>query len=93
MSDDDEEEKDEMNLRYLYRDTIIGQAYVVALKKFIEEIGGVDKEIEEKLACVFEEVGRLRFRSLLVTYIHTHQQCFADMLNDDVKGKATIEVM
>ena len=64
------------NLRHLYRDTIVGEAYMKTLNELVDELGGVDGEIKEKMACIFEEVRRrvvLFFRFLSDNHV-TYQQ-------------------
>lgn len=64
------------NLRHLYRDTIVGEAYMKTLNELVDELGGVDEEIKEKMACIFEEVRRrvvLFFRFLSENHV-TYQQ-------------------
>ena len=85
------------NLRHLYRDTIVGEAYMKTLNELVDELGGVDEEIKEKMACIFEEVRRrvvLFFRfSLRESRNLSTKQCFEDMLAIDVNCKSRIEVI
>ena len=53
MSDD---EDNNSHLRRLYRDTIVGQAYMNTLDELVDELGGIDEEMKEKMVCVFEQV-------------------------------------
>ena len=53
MSDD---EDNNSHLRRLYRDTIVGQAYMNTLDKLVDELGGIDEEMKEKMVCIFEQV-------------------------------------
>ena len=36
----------------------MGEAYMKTLNELVDELGGVDEEIKEKMACIFEEVRR-----------------------------------
>ena len=85
------------NLRHLYRDTIVGEAYMKTLNELLDELGGVDEEIKEKMACIFEEVRRrvvLFFRfSLRESRNLSTKQCFEDMLAIDMNCKSRIEVI
>ena len=53
-SDDDEDNNS--HLRRLYRDTIVGQAYMNTLDELVDELGGIDEEMKEKMVCIFEQV-------------------------------------